>query len=44
VHRIPRPPVEDGPVYTINTPASMPRPLQVTLTFVSRESRYGTPE
>jgi hypothetical protein len=44
VHRIPRPPFEDGPVYTINTPASMPRPLQVTLTFVSRESRYGTPE
>ncbi len=44
VHRIPRPPFEDGPVYTINTPAAMPRPLQVTLTFVSRESRYGTPE
>jgi hypothetical protein len=44
VHRIPRPPFEDGPVYTINTPASMPRPLAISMVFVTRESRYAMPE
>ena len=44
VHRIPRPPFEDGSVYTINTPASMPRPLAISMVFVTRESRYSMPE
>ena len=44
VHRIPRPPFEDGAVYTINTPASMPRPLAISMVFVTRESRYSMPE
>lgn len=44
VHRIPRPPFQDGPVYTINTPETMPRPLAISMVFVARESRYDTPE
>ena len=44
VHRIPRPPFQDGAVYTINTPASMPRPLAISMVFVTRESRYAMPE
>lgn len=44
VHCIPRPPYQDGAIYQVNASAGMPRPLQVTLTFVSRESRYGMPE
>ena len=44
VHCIPRPPYQDGAICQVGTSADMPRPLQVSLTFVSRDSRYGWPE
>lgn len=43
VHRIPRPPYQDGAIYDVSASADRTRPLQVSLVFVTRESRYATP-
>jgi hypothetical protein len=43
VHLIPRPPYEDGAVYTIGSPAGTPRPLDVSLVFVTKSTPYNIP-
>jgi hypothetical protein len=41
VHMIPRPPYEDGAIYSISPHDGMGRPLDVSLVFVTKALRYG---